>query len=123
MSQRVLPFKIESTTDTITAHAGLGIFGEFVHALNILGQISSQLPKPGSARGYQPSQFIEPLLLMLHGGGRSLEDLRQIRSDTGLCSLLKIDAIPSSDATGNWLRRMGQERELGQRGGHALKGP
>jgi len=49
---------------------------------------------------------------MLHGGGRSLEDLRQIREDAGLRALLKLTEMPSSDATGDWLRRMGKKGGL-----------
>lgn len=37
---------------------------------------------------------------MLNGGGRSLEDLRQIRDDKGLCEVLGLERMPSSDATG-----------------------
>jgi hypothetical protein len=44
---------------------------------------------------------------MLAGGGRTLEDLRVLRGDEGLRSLLRLDGMPSSDATGDWLRRMG----------------
>jgi len=44
---------------------------------------------------------------MLHAGGRSLEDLRTLRADAGLLELLKLEAVPSSDALGDWLRRMG----------------
>ncbi len=44
---------------------------------------------------------------MLHGGGRTIEDLRKIRTDIGLCDLLGINALPSADATGDWFRRMG----------------
>ncbi len=107
MLQRVLPFKLEITNDKITPHAGLLLFGEFLHAMNIPAEINSNLPKPGSGRGYAPSQFVEPLLLMLHGGGRTIEDLRKIRTDIGLCDLLGINALPSADATGDWFRRMG----------------
>jgi len=35
---------------------------------------------PGRAAGYLPSPFVEPLFLMLHGGGWALEDLRRRRS-------------------------------------------
>lgn len=108
MTQRVLPFKIESTKDTITAHAGLSLFGEFIQAMDLRNNVNKKLPKPGSPRGYRASEFIEPLILMLHGGGRSLEDVRQIRKDRGLQELLKIDSVPSPDATGDWLRRMGR---------------
>jgi hypothetical protein len=44
---------------------------------------------------------------MLNGGGRRLEDLRQIRQDRGLREVLGIERMPSSDATGDWLRRSG----------------
>ena len=107
VAQRLLPFKLEITKDEITSHAGLAIFGEFIHAMGVPGLVDRKIPGPGSGAGYRPFQFIEPLLLMLHGGGRSLEDIRQIRMDTGLRDVLRMDGIPSSDAVGDWLRRMG----------------
>jgi len=33
LAQMVLPFKIEATDETLTANAGLVLFGEFVHGL------------------------------------------------------------------------------------------
>jgi len=112
LTQGVLPFKLEVTDETITPHAGLAIFGEFMHALGLPGALDRVLPGPGSAAGYLPSQFVTPLFLMLHGGGRALEDLRQIREDAGLRALLKLTEMPSSDATGDWLRRMGKKDGL-----------
>jgi len=44
---------------------------------------------------------------MLNGGGRSLEDTREIREDEGLREILPLERIPSSDAIGDWLRTMG----------------
>ena len=44
---------------------------------------------------------------MLHGGGRVLEDMRILAADDALRRLLGGETPPSSDATGNWLRRMG----------------
>lgn len=112
MLQRVLPFKLETTKEKITPHAGLAIFGEFIHATGIIHQLNRELPSPGSNRGYQPALFVEPLLLMFNGGGRSLEDLRKIRTDRGLRELLQMKKMPSSDATGNWLRRIGHNDGL-----------
>ncbi len=113
MPQTALPFKLEITQDEISSHAGLALFGEFIHVLGLPGLLDRHLPGPGSSVGYQPSRFVFPLLLMLHGGGRMLEDLRQIRMDTGLRELLGLDKLPSSDATGDWLRRMGYGEGLG----------
>jgi len=107
VTKTVLPFKLETTPDTITAHAGLALFGEFCHGLGLPDLIDNHLPLPGSGAGYRPSQFVMPLLLMLNGGGQALEDLRQVRNDTALRALLGLDHIPSSDAVGNWLRRVG----------------
>jgi len=105
--QTVLPFKVEMTRDMITPHAGLALLGEFALGLGLLKAIERYLPKPGSGAGYNPSEYIFPLLLMLNGGGRSLEDTRQIRDDDGLREILPLERIPSSDACGNWLRGMG----------------
>jgi len=115
MTQNFLPFKLEKTNDEITPRAGLALFGEFILSLNLLNDIDRLLPKPGSAVGYSPSEFINPIILMLQGGGKTLEDLRQIRLDTGLQKILGIEAVPSSDAAGDWLRRMAEE-------GKGLKG-
>ena len=105
--QTILPFKLEMTRDMITPHAGLALVGEFAAGLGVLKSIDRYLPKPGSGAGYKPSEYIFPLLLMLNGGGRSLEDTRQIRTDEGLREILPLERIPSSDAFGDWLRNMG----------------
>lgn len=107
VTQRVLPFKLETTAETLTSHAGLALTGEYMHAVGLPGWVKQELPAPGSAAGYAPVSYVLPLLLMLHGGGRSLEDLRGLREDKGLCELLKLDGVPSSDAVGDWPRRMG----------------
>ncbi|HEX9719784.1 MAG TPA: IS1380 family transposase [Ramlibacter sp.] len=107
VTQGVLPFKLEVTRDAMTPHAGLALFGEFLPALGLARWLDEALPEPGSARGYAPSAFVVPLVLMLHGGGRSLEDLRQVRQDEALRELLHLEELPSADATGDWLRRMG----------------
>lgn len=110
--QTVLPFKLEISKDTLTSHAGLALLGEFCVGLDLLGVIDRNLPKPGSGAGYKASEYVFPLVLMLNGGGRSLEDMRTMRADTGLREILPLDRMPSADATGDWLRRMGESKGL-----------
>jgi len=112
IEQTVLPFKLAATHDSITPHAGLALFGEFLCGIKLAASVDLHLPAPGSGAGYSPSTFVAPLLLMLHGGGRALEDLRELRADAPLRDLLGLAEIPSPDAVGDWLRRMGKGRGL-----------
>jgi len=105
--QNVLPFKLEETKDLITAHSGLALLSEFAVGLGLLKFLDKRLPAPGSGAGYKAGEHVLPLILMLNGGGRSLEDLRQIREDSGLREVLEMHRLPSSDATGDWLRTTG----------------
>jgi hypothetical protein len=83
LNQTVLPFKLSETEEKLTAHAGLALFGEFCAAMKLSDQVNRHLPAPGSAKGFEPAVYVQPLVLMLHGGGRSLEDLRILSNDSG----------------------------------------
>ncbi len=50
-----------------------------------------------------------PLVVMLHGGGRKLEDLREIRAEVSLRELSGMKELPASCTVGDWLRRMGKD--------------
>ena len=108
--QTVLPFKLAATDESLTAPGGLALFGEYFRAMGVGSLLDHELPRPGSAAGYDPSAHALPLVLMLAGGGRTLEDLRVLRNDKGLRALLRLEEMPSGDATGDWLRRMGQAK-------------
>ncbi|HDK37516.1 MAG TPA: hypothetical protein ENG92_00660, partial [Thiolapillus brandeum] len=112
LTQTVLPFKLESTDETLTAHAALALLGEFARGIGLPRWVETAFERPGSAVGYQAWDYVQALILMLHGGGRSLEELRSLREDRGLLSLLKQPVVPSSDAVGDWLRRQGKGQGL-----------
>jgi len=107
LAQTVLPFKLEATEEMLTANAGLALFGEFMRGLGLHRWLAQEMPKPGSGRGYEADTYVTPLALMLTGGGRSLEDLRILKNDMALATLLKQETLPSTDAAGDWLRRTG----------------
>jgi hypothetical protein len=112
LAQTVLPFKLEATDEKLTANAGLALFGEFVRGLGFSRWLAQEMPKPRSGRGYAADAYVTPLVLMLTGGGRSLEDLRTLKDDTALAAVLKQSTLPSTDAFGDWLRRSGGEAGL-----------
>jgi len=107
IEKTALPFKLAITDETLTPFAGLSLFGEFLRMIGLDGKTGEAFPTPGSTRGYDAWGYLQPLLLMLHGGGRALEDLRKIGADRGLLKLLGVRGTPSPDATGDWLRRHG----------------
>jgi len=105
----LLPFKIVSTNEPLIARGGLILPYEFARAINLPEVIDRELPPPGSGRGYKPSQFVMPLVLMLHGGGKKLNELREIRDELSLRELLQMEGSPASCTVGDWLRRMGRD--------------
>jgi len=107
ISSPLLSFKLTSTDDKITANAGLGLFGEFLYSQGISALLEANIEGFKSNHSYKPSEFVVPLFLMLHGGGRYLEDIREIASDEALLKVLGITAVPSSSAIGDWLRFIG----------------
>jgi hypothetical protein len=107
IQQTVLPFKMQTTQETLTAHGGLALMAEFNHGIGLRELTDQFLPMPGSNRGYRPSVMVDSLVLMLEGGGRALEDLRELKGDEGLLKLLGDQEIPEPDTAGDWLRRMG----------------
>ncbi len=64
--------------EPLIARSGLILPYEMAKALKLPGAIDKELPRPGSGRGYKPSQFVMPLILMFHGGGKKLAELREI---------------------------------------------
>ena len=105
--QTVFPFKLEITKEKLTAHGGLSLLAEFNHGLGLRGLVDRYLPEPGGNRGFKSSVFVDNLVLMLQGGGRSLEDIRELRYEEKLMKLIAIGNIPDPDTVGDWLRRMG----------------
>jgi hypothetical protein len=108
IQQGILPFKIERTEELITSRSGLALFAEVVRTLKVPGKIGEAFPQSGSNRGYQAWSYIGPVLLMLEGGGRHIEDLREIRDDAALRQLVGIGEMPSLSAYGDWLVRAGR---------------
>jgi len=109
IQQGVLPFKIEKSDEPLIARAGLILPYEMARALKLPQVIDRELPSPGSGYAYKPSQFVMPLLVMLHGGGKKLEDLREIRGEVSLRELLEMKEVPASCTVGDWLRRIGRD--------------
>ena len=105
--QGLLPFKVERTDELITPRSGLALFAEVMRAFRIEEKVKRCFPEPGSNRGYEAWAYVGPLLMMLEGGGRHVEDLREIRDDQALRELTGLEEMPSVSTFGDWLMRVG----------------
>jgi len=104
MRQETLPFKLGVTNDSITSRSGLVVFHEAALAAGVVAEIRRRLPTPGSNRGIRPEEYVMPLALMLTGGGRTMEDIREIARDTALRRLCRFRRLPGADAVARWLK-------------------
>lgn len=116
IQQNVFSFKLEITRERLTAHGGLALMAEFNHGIGLRELTDRYLPQPMSNRGYCPSKYVDSTVLMLEGGGSSLEDIRELGYEEELMKIIESDNIPSPDATGDWLRRMGYKESGGLEG-------
>jgi hypothetical protein len=105
VTQERLDFQLAPTRDTITGRAGLALFQEAALVLGVRKSIKENLPPPGSGNGFKPQEYVLPLVLMLCGGGRTMEDIREIETDEGLRQLCGFTRLPGADAIGQWLRK------------------
>jgi len=107
MTQTILNFKLDSTDEKLTPRSGVIILGEFLKGIGLEQLCNINLPKPLNHRGYNPFEYIFSLVLMLNGGGRVLEDIKEIKQDVALKQSLNIENIPTASAIIKWLKKVG----------------
>lgn len=107
MTQTILEFDLATTLEKLTPRAGTIILGEYIKGLGLEKLCNINLPLPLNHKGYNPFDFIYPLVLMLHSGGRVIDDIREIRIDSALKQSLNIKHIPTASGIIKWLKRTG----------------
>lgn len=104
--QQIIPnFQLKITSDCITSKSGLLLFVQLAKQIGLIDLINLYFPKPGSNRGIRAYDYVMSIVLMLLGGGKYLEDIREIKRDTGIQKLCGIKRVPSADAISKWLRQ------------------
>ena len=104
---RIANYKIKSSKELLTSQSGAILFGEFIEKIGFYKSVDSHMSLPGNHRGYEGKVYMSSLMLMLHVGGKYIEDLRLIERDSAMKRLLGLQ-VPSSSATGDWLYRVGR---------------
>jgi hypothetical protein len=111
--QLILPIKMEKSSERLTSLGGLVVLEELARALRVWERVDQQLEGPQSGRGYQPSEFVQALVWMLHAGGRRLEDLRELRAEHEVLQELGLQEVPDAGTVGDWLRKQGERGVAG----------
>ena len=107
----ILPYKLATTNDQLTSRAGLLAIAQLMDQLKLAECIDAHFPLPKSNRGFNPSTFIQTLVLMQHEGSFHLDEVRNLTEDQGLQTVLGLQDIPHSTTLGAWLHRIGNDPE------------
>ena len=75
LQQTLLPIKLEASQERLTSLAGL-VVEELGQAKGIWERVDQLFARPGSGRGYKASEYVRPLVWLLHArraaaGGRA----------------------------------------------------
>ncbi|MDC9714359.1 MAG: transposase [Gammaproteobacteria bacterium] len=103
----ILNYKLNSTNELLSARTGLLAPMHLMQSLELTKAIDQCFPALNSNSALKASTFINALVLSQHEGGQCLDDTSHIAKDKALCLLLK-QKIPTPQAIGTWLRRLGK---------------
>lgn len=102
-----IKLNLERSKKKITPYGGTIILQSAINSLNIKDLVNKSITKGKSNRAKKPSNFILPIITMLHTGGSCLTDLDRISEDETLKTIHGLKSIPHSTTFGNWLRKNG----------------
>ena len=106
----ILPHKLKPSNEAITSQSGLLAPLQLMQSLGFAHRIDRYFPAPKRKSGFPASTYLQSIILLLHSGGTRLDDMRTLRNDAALVSLLDIPCFPSSRAVGAWLHRTSKEQ-------------
>jgi hypothetical protein len=102
-------FKVTRSKERLSNRIGLPLIEEIIIQLKLRELIDQIFPKPGSNRAIKASDYITTLMYMYMDGAVHLEDVNHLHSDEAFQEMLKEMKLPTSDAIGDWLRRLGSK--------------
>jgi len=108
----IVNYKLETTKDLLTSRAGLLTVAHLMDSLNLAQHIDQNFPLPKSHRGYPPSKILQALILMQHEGSFHLDDIRHLKEDKALRTILGLKQLPAATTLGEWLRRIGKQKQI-----------
>ncbi len=125
---------IEASATGMVGDAGLAVVVDFLYKIGYFKLVDKRLPWPKRTDGYCPSDFIKTIFAVkiVYGVEADLSKIDLLRGNEAILKALKMKRMPSSCATGDFLRRTanveaqktmladrrGSSAESVERGGH-----
>lgn len=106
----ILNYKLSKTNELLTSRTGLLAVTHLMDVLGLDKIIDQHFPALKSNRSLPASTFINALILSQHDGGECLDDITHIAQDKGLNTLTNL-SVPTPQAIGVWLRRLGVDNK------------
>ena len=79
-----------------TTRSGLILIAEVMQQMDVDNLANRHFSVAGSNRGFSAATYIQAFVLMLLKGGRFLEDIRHLKAESGLLSMLGIKRLPGT---------------------------
>ncbi len=105
--RRIDRIVVTADDTTVVGHAGLISFMQWCARRGVFRLAARRLPTPGTT-GYPVEDMLKTLwtALLLRGGREVLDVINDLRCNSGLVAMLGMEAMPSSTAVADWLRRL-----------------
>jgi len=101
--------KVEQSSYPLTSFAGLPFLVELADHLGVCQAVNHIPGLQERRRDHRPSDYLMSLVLMLAGGGDTLDEAELLRQDPGLKKLLGT-TLPAPNSLGEFLRRFDRSR-------------
>lgn len=100
------PIKIQSSEERLSNRIGLPIIEESLRRGEIREENDKRFSKPGSNRWIRSSDYVMTFIYLFIDEAIHLEDVNHLQSNEALQEFLRDMKLPTSDAVGDWLKRV-----------------
>jgi hypothetical protein len=105
-----MKIQLSHTQELLTPRSGMIMCHSFFEHHKIPELVDQYFPKPGSNRAYAHSTYVNAVVYLCLDGASNLEDVNHLREDKAFMKAVQMKHCPSSDALGDWLRRIGRNK-------------
>lgn len=109
----LVPLEIspEPATETLTAYGGLPLVVQTMKTLGVLQSITQHVQVKERERGFTEAEMVTSLVALMCVGGDCVDDLRRLKADPGVETMLG-HAVPAPETARKFLNRFHQDAAI-----------